>query len=201
MGAAGCETEGTRLLRDICSRLPEASAVEALLAALAGGGNSSVTTFELLSSGAVKALKGYLQGADLTEDPDRQLRLLQRLGEFSGAEAGAMGAGGWGLLWLVQQLLDQKGGALFPAVIHSCSITDCWRPPCPALICCCAAAAVAPGSGADPPLGLLVGKLLGALASSEKFAVQLNPISPQPSLGSLYAGGYYRSSTLHSECS
>lgn len=65
--------------------------MEALLAALAGGGNSSVTTFELLSSGAVKALKGYLQGADLAEDPERQLHLLQRLGEFSGAGGGVPG--------------------------------------------------------------------------------------------------------------
>lgn len=46
-----------------------------------------------------------------------------------------------------------------------------------------------PGSGGDPPLGALVSKLLGALAASEKFAVQLNPISPQPTLSSLY-GGY-----------
>ena len=69
-----------------------------------------------------------------------------------------------------------------------------------ALPCCHAAAAAAPGSGADPPLGLLVGKLLGALAASEKFAVQLNPISAQPSMASLYAGGYYRSNSLHSEC-
>lgn len=47
-----------------------------------------------------------------------------------------------------------------------------------------------PGSGSDPPLGLLVSKLLAALAASEKFVVQLNPISALPSLGALYGGGY-----------
>lgn len=36
-----------------------------------------------------------------------------------------------------------------------------------------AAVAVPAGSGGDPPLGLLVSKLLGALAASEKFVVQV----------------------------
>ena len=49
------------------------------------------------------------------------------------------------------------------------------------------------GSGSEPPLGVLVNKLLGALAASEKFVVQLNPISPPSTMGSIY-GGYYRSS-------
>jgi hypothetical protein len=56
-----------------------------------------------------------------------------------------------------------------------------------------AAAALPSGSGSDPPLGLLVGKLLGALAASEKFVVQLNPITAPPSAASMYGGGgYYR---------
>ncbi|EFN52034.1 hypothetical protein CHLNCDRAFT_54617, partial [Chlorella variabilis] len=117
---------------------PEAGSVAAVLGALAGTGNSAISTFELLNSGAVAALRRYLQGADLADTPDRQHLLLQRLGEF-------------------------------------------------------AAAAVPPGSGSEPPLGLLVGKLLGALAASEKFAVQLNPITTPPSLGSVYGGVYYRS--------
>lgn len=58
---AGCETEGARLLRDICARLPDPAAVPALFEALAGTGNASVSTFELLSSGCVRALKAYLQ--------------------------------------------------------------------------------------------------------------------------------------------
>ena len=89
--------------------------MEALLAALAGGGNSSVTTFELLSSGAVKALKGYLQGADLAEDPERQLHLLQRLGEFSGAGGGVPGLRVAGM---AQRLLELLGG-LASAVLLS----------------------------------------------------------------------------------
>lgn len=58
---AGCETEGARLLRDICARLPDPDAIPALFEALAGTGNASVSTFELLSSGCLRALKAYLQ--------------------------------------------------------------------------------------------------------------------------------------------
>lgn len=91
---AGCETEGARLLRDICARLPDPAAVTALLEALAeGSGPAAITTFELLSSGTVAALKRYLQGADLEADASlderaRQLALLQRLGQFAGAGRG-----------------------------------------------------------------------------------------------------------------
>lgn len=60
---AGCATEGVRRLADICQRLPsDPGAVGELMAALAGTGNASVSTFELLSSGAVGALKDYLHG-------------------------------------------------------------------------------------------------------------------------------------------
>lgn len=55
-----------------------------------------------------------------------------------------------------------------------------------------AATAVPPGSGSDPPLRTLVGKLLAALAASEKFPVQLNPITAPPPLGAMYGGAYYR---------
>ncbi|KAL4436702.1 hypothetical protein ABPG75_003841 [Micractinium tetrahymenae] len=140
----GCETEGARLLRDICARLPsDPAAVGAVLDALGGAGNASVSTFELLSSGSVAALRDYLQGADLRQDtgPQRQQALLQRLGDF-------------------------------------------------------AAAALPEGSGGDPPLRLLVSKLLGALAASEKFVVQLNPIAPPPPSAMLYGGGYYRAGGL-----
>ncbi len=50
------------MLTGICQRLPDPAAVEALMEALAGTGNASVSTFELLSSGTVKALRKYLQG-------------------------------------------------------------------------------------------------------------------------------------------
>lgn len=95
---AGCETEGTLLLRDICTRLPDPTAIASLLDALGGSGNASISTFELLSSGAVHQLKAYLQGADLPADGrERQQALLQRLGEFAGAGGGRVGAvGGWG---------------------------------------------------------------------------------------------------------
>jgi hypothetical protein len=49
-----------------------------------------------------------------------------------------------------------------------------------------------PGSGAEPPLGLLVAKLLGVLAATEKFVVQLNPVSAPPPMHSIYGGMYYR---------
>ncbi len=143
---AGCETEGARLLRDICARLPsDPAALGALFDALGGAGNASISTFELLSSGSVAALRDYLQGADLAEEgPERQQALLQRLGGF-------------------------------------------------------AAAALPAGSGSSPPLQPLVSKLLAALAASEKFAVQLNPISPPPPSAVLY-GGYFRASSMSREC-
>lgn len=78
---AGCETEGARLLRAICARLPDPAAIPALFDALAGTGNASVSTFELLSSGCVRALKSYLQ-------VDRR-----------GGVVGSGGASGWLSRW------------------------------------------------------------------------------------------------------
>jgi hypothetical protein len=46
---------------------------------------------------------------------------------------------------------------------------------------------------------MLVDKLLGTLAASEKFAVQLNPISPLPAAATLYGGAYYRAAGLARE--
>jgi hypothetical protein len=60
-----------------------------------------------------------------------------------------------------------------------------------------AAVALPPGSGGTPPLAVLLQKLLGALAATEKFAVQLNPITVQPSMPSSY--GYYPRAGLQSE--
>lgn len=46
-----------------------------------------------------------------------------------------------------------------------------------------AAITLPPGSGGSPPLAVLVSKMLGALATCESFAVQMNPIRALP-------GGY-----------
>lgn len=81
---AGCETEGARLLRAICARLPDPAAIPALFDALAGTGNASVSTFELLSSGCVRALKSYLQ-----------------VGRRGGG-VGSKGASGWSSRWQAQ---------------------------------------------------------------------------------------------------
>jgi E3 ubiquitin-protein ligase TRIP12 len=62
LAPTGCDTEGVRLLSAICSRLPDTTAVSDLLTALAATGNDSVSTFELLSSGAVRSLYEYLTG-------------------------------------------------------------------------------------------------------------------------------------------
>lgn len=80
------------MLRDICAQLPASGAVPALLAALAGTGNSSISNFELLSSGAVKALRCYLQGEDLPDAPASQRLLLERLGDFAGMLCAAVGS-------------------------------------------------------------------------------------------------------------
>jgi hypothetical protein len=86
-----------RLLRDICARLPAADAVQALLAGLGGSGSGAISSFELLSSGAVKALRDYLQGVDLAGVPDRQERLLQRMSEFAGGWLPSVAQSGWHL--------------------------------------------------------------------------------------------------------
>lgn len=82
---AGCATDGMRALTDICARFPEEAAISDLLRTLAVTGDASVSTFELLSSGTVRALRVYLQGDDIPSDSaDRAWRLLERLGVFAG---------------------------------------------------------------------------------------------------------------------
>eukprot|EP00887_Chlorella_sp_A99_P008099 scaffold12.g8099.t1 len=138
----GCDTEGVKLLTDACGRLGEGpAAVGALLVALAASGNAAVSTFELLSSGAVAALRVHLQGEDLPEGPARAQRLLERLAAFSRV-------------------------------------------------------ALAEGSGGAPPLVVLVAKLLAALAASEKFVVQLNPVGPVPNAMAAMLGYGYRGTGL-----
>ena len=80
---AGCDTEGVRLLREISGRLPDPAAVKALLHALAGTGAAAISTFELLSSGAIEKLATYLHGGDLGQGDGRHWALLERLGAFA----------------------------------------------------------------------------------------------------------------------
>uniref|UniRef100_A0A061SJU8 HECT-type E3 ubiquitin transferase n=1 Tax=Tetraselmis sp. GSL018 TaxID=582737 RepID=A0A061SJU8_9CHLO len=89
----GAETEGVRALRKACEEFKgkETGSFGALLALL-GGSDGSVSSFELLSSGAIKELQDYLGGKDLDESsgPDAWLR---RLASFA-SEALPSGSGG-----------------------------------------------------------------------------------------------------------
>lgn len=135
----GCDTAGSRVLAGIAGRLGnDPLAPAALLEALAATGDAAVSTFELLSSGLVEALRAHLGGEDLSNRPGRDTELLARLGAFSRA-------------------------------------------------------ALPEGSGGAPPMEVLVSKLLAALAASEKFAVQLHPVTPVPSLAAMM--GYFRPSS------
>ncbi|KAL6784704.1 hypothetical protein ACKKBF_B02870 [Auxenochlorella protothecoides x Auxenochlorella symbiontica] len=69
----GAETEAVRCLRDCAAALPDASAVEGLLARLASGEDQAVSTYELGSSGALDALWRHLQGKDLGQDVGARL--------------------------------------------------------------------------------------------------------------------------------
>ncbi len=56
------ETEGMKLLREICGNLGKQGAIARLLGVLKEGEGAGVSTFEFLSSGAVKQLRTYLLG-------------------------------------------------------------------------------------------------------------------------------------------
>ncbi len=60
VAAANVDTEGMKQLRGLCSRLSKEGAIAALLAAMQA--NSSISSFELLTSGTVHQLKDYLLG-------------------------------------------------------------------------------------------------------------------------------------------
>lgn len=64
----GSETEGMRLLRNICSSLGAEGSVKRLLDALEAEG-SEISTYEFLSSGCVKQLKSYLIGMPPSTGP------------------------------------------------------------------------------------------------------------------------------------
>ena len=62
VGGQGHETEGLKLLKEICSNLGASGALERLLDVLRQDTGAEVSTFEFLSSGAVKQLRAYLLG-------------------------------------------------------------------------------------------------------------------------------------------
>ena len=84
-GGCASETEGMRALRELGRRLGQDGAVHSLLAALQD--SEGISTFEFLSSGAVKQLKAYLQGGALAlvtivltcREPALMLRVQRRV--------------------------------------------------------------------------------------------------------------------------
>ena len=88
---SGCRTEGVLALEAICDRLPDAAALQDLFSVLSASEESAISTFELLTSGALRRLREYLEGKDLLssengapEDSEsRRWILLERLGRFS----------------------------------------------------------------------------------------------------------------------
>jgi hypothetical protein len=78
--------------------------VRDLLAAFSATGNASVSTFELLSSGAVRSLCNFLQGSDLMSADDNPLPLLERLGAFVDIALPAGSGNNPPMLVLVQKL-------------------------------------------------------------------------------------------------
>ena len=62
---SGCRTEGVLALEAICDRLPDAAALQDLFSVLSASEESAISTFELLTSGALRRLREYLEGKDL----------------------------------------------------------------------------------------------------------------------------------------
>ena len=56
------ETDGMKLLKNICKDLSRPDAITQLLGVLRGSDGAEVSTFEFLSSGAVQQLRHYLLG-------------------------------------------------------------------------------------------------------------------------------------------
>ena len=75
VGGQGHETEGLKLLKEICSDLGAPGAVERLLNVLRQDAGAEVSTFEFLSSGAVKQLRQYLLGMPSAWESVAVLRL------------------------------------------------------------------------------------------------------------------------------
>jgi E3 ubiquitin-protein ligase TRIP12 len=89
------ESSTLRELRAACAALPGggAPALERVLALLAA---PDLSVFELLTSGAVRALSDHLRGADLAAGPARDEQLLKRLRGFAAAALAPATLGGSG---------------------------------------------------------------------------------------------------------
>jgi E3 ubiquitin-protein ligase TRIP12 len=94
----GCRTQGVLVLEKICERLPDSSAVHELFTALSATGESSISTFEFLTSGTLLKLREYFQGEGLpdvvpltistdgieeSKEEARRWQILERLSQFS----------------------------------------------------------------------------------------------------------------------
>lgn len=157
------QTDGIKNLSVISSKLPDRSAIHDLLALLSSTGDSSVSSFEFLSSGCLRSLRGYLHGADcVAANAERSTSLLDAastpgVAADQGREGEKEAGGQWALLERLGHFVE---------------------------------AALPLGSGANPPMRCLVEKLLAVLAASEKFQVRLNAVSPAASsFSALYSGG------------
>jgi len=110
---AGCRTEGIQRLESICAQLPDGGAVRDLFVLLSAGGDESISTFELLTSGVLHSLCDYLEGKDLrvlesTEEneQERQWQVLTRLGEFANVALPLGSGGSPPMLALLSKLQD-----------------------------------------------------------------------------------------------
>lgn len=113
--------------------------------------SSSVSVFEMISSGAVNRLTAFLQGADLTASKHTDEQLLRRLRNFTAAALAAHdGAPAAGAESLTDAQPTAAGGA----------------------------AAVASVAASSVPLAALVRKLQAALASAEAFPVLCSRLVP-----------------------
>lgn len=61
-GGLSLETDGVRLLRDLCKDLDKPDAIGSILKALREKDGGEVSTFEFLKSGTVQELRKYLLG-------------------------------------------------------------------------------------------------------------------------------------------
>jgi hypothetical protein len=88
--AGGLESDALRELRAACAALPggEPAALQRVLSLLNA---PDLSVFELLTSGAVRALSDYMRGADLAHGAKRDEQLLKRLSRFAAAALAASG--------------------------------------------------------------------------------------------------------------
>ena len=149
----GRSTQGVLTLQEICSRLPDPKAVSDLLTALSATGESGISTFEVLMSGTMHALRLYLQGEDIMGSGGGGGKRGKEKMEGEGSEeekeeVEEQEARHWALLQRLGEFAD---------------------------------IAMPPGSGGTPPLVHLVEKIQTTLNATEKFEVQLADVPSIPS--------------------